>query len=114
MGTARRRALWARRLDASRRCSALKSPSGLRGNSLSRADLSTMSLNLNAAPLPVLDAFIKQMEAQLTKDITTGWQNPSTEMSARQIRCRRVLAKAIAIRHNKFNVAVGVPTAFAA
>ena len=42
MGTARRRALWARRLDASRRCSALNSPCGLRGNLLSRADLSTM------------------------------------------------------------------------
>ena len=74
----------------------------------------TIDINLNAAPLPVLDAFINQMEAQLTKDITSGWQNPSTEMSARQIRCRRVLSKAIAIRHSKFNVAVGVPSAFAA
>ncbi len=41
MGAARRRALWARRLDASRRCSALSSPCGLRGNLPSRADLST-------------------------------------------------------------------------
>ena len=44
MGAARRRALWARRLDASRRCSALNSPSGLRGNLLSRADLSMATL----------------------------------------------------------------------
>ena len=77
MGTARRRALWARRLDASRRCSALNSPSGLRGNPLALADLSTMlyapigAMQLDAVRrfkdwnmgrLDLVNAFIKDTE----------------------------------------------------
>ncbi len=67
-------------------------------------------MDLDNASLPVLNAFIRQMEKQLVSDIVKHWERPTTYGLSKQQRMRDELSKAIYIRHKKFNVAVGVPS----